>query len=415
MRKRILHVLSQRPSFTGSGVSLNEVVRCGTQTGWDQQVIVGTPPDDPQPAVGGLSADRIHPLAFGVGELDFPLPGMSDVMPYPSSRFSELTQYQLETYREAWKFHLLRVLARFRPDVIHSRHVWLVSALLKDVAPDMPVVTQCHATGLRQMALCPHLADEVKRGCARNERFLVIHRGHAETLAQELGVDPRRIHIVRSGFRADVFHARGRRKRPGPALVYAGKYSHAKGLPYLLDAVELLAKRERGLILHVAGAGAGAEAEALRKRMAGLSPLVVMHGQLDPQPLAELMRRCSAFVLPSFYEGLPLVLIEALACGCRLVSTDLPSLRHGLGPEFDPVLDCVPMPRLIGPDVPAPEDCPAFVERLVNAIEAALAKPPLDDSAASVSGLLEPFTWEAVFARIERIWLDLIAGTSGCT
>jgi glycosyltransferase involved in cell wall biosynthesis len=195
--------------------------------------------------------------------------------------------------------------------------------------------------------------------------------------------------------------------------MYAGKYSHAKGLPYLLDAVELLAARERGLILHVAGAGAGAEAEALRKRMAELSPLVVMHGQLDPKALAELMRQCSAFVLPSFYEGLPLVLIEALACGCRLVSTDLPSLRDALGPEFDRVLDRVPMPRLIGPDVPAPEDCPAFVDRLADAIEAALAKPPLGDSAALMSGLLEPFTWEAVFARIERVWLDLIAGTPG--
>mgnify|MGYP000532501899 CR=1 FL=1 len=44
----------------------------------------------------------------------------------------------------------------------------------------------------------------------------------------------------------------------------------------------------------------------------------------DQPALAELMRRCAVLVLPSFYEGVPLVLAEARACGCRLVATDLP-------------------------------------------------------------------------------------------
>ena len=57
--------------------------------------------------------------------------------------------------------------------------------------------------------------------------------------------------------------------------------------------------------------------------MEDLVPLVTMHGQLDQPALADLMRRCAVCVLPSFYEGVPLVLVEAAACGCRLVSTDL--------------------------------------------------------------------------------------------
>ena len=74
------------------------------------------------------------------------------------------------------------------------------------------------------------------------------------------------------------------------------------------------------------------------------------------------MRAAHVFVLPSFYEGLPLVLVEALACGCRLVCTDLPGVRSGLLPHLEPVLDRVPMPALAGID-------PGLVGRLESELE----------------------------------------------
>ncbi len=157
--RKILHTLSQRPSLTGSGVTLDALVLHASRAGWDQRVVVGVPVEDPHPAVGGLAPGQVHPLVFGTGELDFPVPGMSDVMPYPSTRFSKMTPVQIDTYRSAWRGHLRKVIAEFQPDVIHAHHVWLLSSLLKDVAPGIPVVNQCHATGLRQMTLCPHLSD----------------------------------------------------------------------------------------------------------------------------------------------------------------------------------------------------------------------------------------------------------------
>lgn len=58
--------------------------------------------------------------------------------------------------------------------------------LLKDVAPDIPVITHCHATGLRQMELCPHLAEEVARGVSRNDHFVVLHKGQEQELQEKL-------------------------------------------------------------------------------------------------------------------------------------------------------------------------------------------------------------------------------------
>jgi len=233
MPPRVLHVLSQRPSLTGSGVTLDAIVRHAAAAGWEQRVVCGTPADDPAPEVGGLPAERVRPLVFGGAELTFPVPGMSDVMPYPSTRFSAMTAEMLGAYRRAWRRHVTTVVTSWRPDVIHAHHVWLLGALLADAAPGVPVVSHCHATGLRQLGLCPHLADEVRAGVARNDHFVVLHGEHAARLRATLGVAKERVTVVGAGYREDLFHTRGRAAAPGPALLYAGKYSRAKGLPWL--------------------------------------------------------------------------------------------------------------------------------------------------------------------------------------
>ncbi len=402
--RSVLHVLAQRPSRTGSGITLQALVRHGAAAGHRQTVVVGTPADDPNPGVEPLEPAQIYPLRFGEPPLGFPLPGMSDVMPYRSSRYGALTADQLTQYREAWRAHLSRVLAQAQPDVVHSHHLWLVSALLKDLCPAVPVVTHCHATGLRQMKLCPHLADDVRAGLRRNECFAALTQRQAIEIGATLEVDADRIGVVGAGYREDLFHARGRATDAGPQLLYAGKLSRSKGLPWLLDAVATLASDRPGLVLHVAGSGAGDQAAQLRQRIEIMGGRVQLHGQLDQRALAALMRQVAVFVLPSFYEGLPLVLIEALACGCRLVSTALPAVAEQLAPQLGDVLTQVSLPRLVTVDEPEPADLGAFTDALSRAIGHSLDAPALGDPALTLAAPLRRFTWRAVFERVEQLW-----------
>ncbi|MHC4944011.1 MAG: glycosyltransferase family 4 protein [Planctomycetota bacterium] len=405
--KKILHLLSQRPSLTGSGVTLDSFVRHARNAGWRSHASAGVPCEEPQPEVGGLPPDRIHPLLFGEVPLDFPVPGMSDIMPYTSTVFSRMSAAQIEAYSAAWRCHIAGLVETIEPDLIHSHHIWIMSSLVKEIAPEIPLVIQCHATGLRQMSLCPHLESEVREGCIKADGFVVLHRGHADQLAGTLRVPEEKIHVVGNGFREELFHARGRKERAGKDLLYVGKYSAAKGLPWLLDAVERLAGSLPDLRLHVAGAGAGTEADALAQRMKALSPLVKMHGMLTQPDLAKRMRASDLLILPSFYEGVPLVLAEALACGCRLVATELPGVMDRLAPRFGPALDLIDLPRMTGVDTPLEEDLPAFTDRIVDAISSALAKPPIIDPEKALPGALEPLTWGAVFKRVETVWLKL--------
>lgn len=410
--KRVLHLLSQRPSWTGSGTALEAMVRAAERAGWEQRVVVGIPVDDADVAVGGLPSEQIFPLIFGGDALPFSLPGMSDVMPYSSSRFSELSTEQLAEYRDAWRMHLRFVLERFQPDVIHSHHLWLLSSLVKDVLAelelDIPVVSHCHGTGLRQQLLCPHLADEVRTGCRRNDHFIALHQGNSDDIQTQMSVSADRIDVIGSGFRDEIFHTAGRVDDCGMTIAYAGKLSDAKGLPWLLDAVERLAKRVPNLVLHVAGSGAGAEADAIRQRMEELAGTVQFHSQLNQEQLAERLRAVAVFVLPSFYEGVPLVLVEAAACGCQIVATELPGVVEQLAPVLGDQLELVTLPRLQNTDRPVADDLPAFVDRLESALLCALEKPCCLD----VEQRLSDMTWNGVFQRIEAIWNELIAASS---
>ena len=406
MSHRVLHVLSQRPRLTGSGITLEATVREAAAAGWEQAVVVGTSREDPRPRLGTLSEDAVHPLVFGEGALDFELPGMSDVMPYPSSTFASLDASAVARYGQAWRDHLRRTLAAFRPDVIHAHHAWILSSLLKSVAPEIPVVVQSHATGLRQMAICPHLADDVVAGLRRNDAFLALHTAHARALASAIGVSEDAVEIVGAGYRDELFRPPTGDAVPREGLLVVGKWSRAKGLPWLLDAYEVLAATRPGLVLHVAGSGAGEEAEAVGARMRAMGgERVVLHGQLDQTALAALMRRVRVFVLPSLYEGLPLVLIEAAASGCRVVATDLDVVRDDLAPALGATARRVRLPRLRDTDVPLEEDTARFVRNLATAIAAALDEPVTSLPPTSLAS----FTWKAVFGRIERVWRRLAA------
>lgn len=411
MSGRVLHLLSQQPSRTGSGITLEAIVRLAQQAGWTQAAVVGIPVSASFPQVGDLPTAAIYPVTFAdnasgdiPGDLPFPVVGMSDVMPYSSSVWSTLDAAQLDQYRQVWQSHLTRVINEFQPDIIHSNHVWLMSSLLRNLAPDLPLVATCHATGLRQLTLCPGLAYEVIEGCRGINHFCALRQDHRTQLAEILDIPRDLISVVGVGFRDDIFFPDPDRDPEPGSLLYVGKFSRSKGLPWLLDAVEDLSRQGRPVVLHVAGDGAGDEAEALRERMKIMSPIVIMHGQLDQHQLANLMRRCQVCALPSFYEGVPLVLAEAAACGCRIVATDLPGVKEQLAPHLGGFLHTVAMPPLDGIDTPAVEGLSPFVADLARNLTNALDRGPSLGDRALVSHHLEPLAWGSVFQRVENIW-----------
>lgn len=107
-------------------------------------------------------------------------------------------------------------------------------------------------------------------------------------------------------------------------LLWAGQLRPVKGLIYLLDAVRCL--RERGESVELSIVGSGEQEAELRGRVeaAGLQDVVSLEGYVPPGPaLDSYFEAADVFVLPSLSEGVPKVLIEAMARALPVVATDV--------------------------------------------------------------------------------------------
>jgi glycosyltransferase involved in cell wall biosynthesis len=129
-----------------------------------------------------------------------------------------------------------------------------------------------------------------------------------------------RIAVARCGV-DDGFLAAPLLPPPGPRFATVARLSGQKGLPLLIEAAALLAARGHDFTLDIAGDGdlrAGLERQIAA---AGLAARVRLVGTLDGMGVRRLIEGARAFVLPSFAEGLPVVIMEALALGRPVIAT----------------------------------------------------------------------------------------------
>ena len=423
---RLLHVLSQLPDRTGSGIYLQSLVQEAAARGHVQGVVAAANKDQQVDTVG-LAAEHVSLVRFDSASLPFLLPGMSDVMPYPSTRFSRMSGEQLDQYLSCFEQALRGARRRDEPQLVHVNHLWLVASVARRVFADLPLVVSCHGTDLRQARLCPDLARRVIPACREVDHVLALTPIQARQIEQDYGIDASRISVTGAGVNTRLFHppeggraaalAALRRAHPDlelpaadrPWLIYVGKLARAKGVESLLDAVELLQGRGLCFSMLLVGSGSGPQTEQIRQRARSLAPAVSLLGHVPQAAVAALLRACQVFVLPSFYEGLPLSVAEALESGCRVVVSDLPVMQGWPDAALlgEGALERVALPPMRSVDEPHDHGLEAFAGRLAEAISLQLGRS--EESTAPQRGSGPAFGWASLFQRIEHIYREVLS------
>jgi glycosyltransferase involved in cell wall biosynthesis len=137
--------------------------------------------------------------------------------------------------------------------------------------------------------------------------------------------DPRdwpKVHVVRCGIDLDVFPQRPDRPLGAPPRVLiVGRLSPEKGHLIVLEAMERL--RRRGVTIELRVVGSGPLEQVIRDdaERRGIADQVVLLGMQPSSVVAAELRDADVFVLPSFGEGVPVSIMEALAVGVPVVST----------------------------------------------------------------------------------------------
>ncbi|SFL28546.1 glycosyltransferase family 4 protein [Shimia haliotis] len=130
-----------------------------------------------------------------------------------------------------------------------------------------------------------------------------------------------KLHIIHCGVDPDLY---ADTKPPsGHRLLFVGRLAPVKGLPILLRALVPLIEDFKDLKLTVIGDGEGRKALEHQAQTAGLAEHVEFVGYKNQTEVAEALAETDLFVLPSFAEGVPVVLMEAMAAARPVVTTQI--------------------------------------------------------------------------------------------
>lgn len=319
-------------------------------------------------------------------------------------------------------------------DLVHS-HTWYANMAghLGGLLHGVPHVVTAHSLE----PLRPWKAEQLGGGYALSswaERTAYL--GAAGVIAVSAGMradilrvypelDPDRVHVVHNGIdltgwrrpAPDDADAQATVRRHGidpdrPAVVFVGRITRQKGLPYLLRAAAQLPP-EVQLVL-CAGAPDTpeimAEVRGLVEDLRATRTGVVWLEEMLPRPdLTAVLAACTVFVCPSVYEPLGIVNLEAMAVGLPVVGTATGGIPEVVDDGVTGVL--VPIEQADdGTGTPLDPD------RFVADLAAALARVATDPAGAAAMGAAgrrraeEHFAWTAIAERTMEVYRQVLAG-----
>ncbi|SFF36472.1 glycogen synthase [Blastococcus tunisiensis] len=305
-------------------------------------------------------------------------------------------------------------------DLVHS-HTWYANGagMLAALVHGVPHVVTAHSLEPRR----PWKADQLGGGyrlsswvertayLAADAVIAVSHGMRTDVLDAYPDLDPERVHVVGNGVDADAYrpvHApevvRGLGVDPDrPYALFVGRITRQKGVGHLLAAAAQLPP-DVGLVLCAGAADTPAERQQVADAVAGLQArragVVWIEAMLPREQLVPLITGATVFVVPSVYEPLGIVNLEAAACGTAVVASDVGGIpevvddgRTGLLVHYDP------------------DDVGAFESGLAARMAELLADP---DRAAAMGAagrarVLAEFGWPAIAAQNVEVYSRVLA------
>ena len=319
-------------------------------------------------------------------------------------------------------------------DIVHS-HTWYgnMGGHLAAVLHDVPHILTAHSLE----PLRPWKAEQLGGGYRISswiERtayqaaagVIAVSEGmRADVLRVYPFMDPDKVRVVHNGIDADGWSApegddraaalefaRGLGIDPDrPAVVFVGRITRQKGLPYFLRAVERLSPEIQVVLCagapdtpEIAAEVSGAVAKLQETR----GGVIWIEKMLPRHELVAVLDACTVFVCPSVYEPLGIVNLEAMAVGLPVVGTatgGIPEVvvdgETGLLVPIDQADD--------GTGTPLEPD--RFVADLASALETVATDPARAKAmgAAGKARAVEHFSWETIADRTVEVYGELLA------
>ena len=290
-----------------------------------------------------------------------------------------------------------RALAKFQPDVLLSCWThpdgWAAARLARELG--LPVVLKAIGSDLLVITREARRRARVAEALRQSAAVVTVCQDLAGQ-AVRLGAERGSVHVVPEGLDRELFmpgdreaaRARLGLPRRGRMALFVGNLLFSKGVGVLVEACRGL--RDGGFSCYLIGGGR--DEGKLRSLIAryGLGDCVKLVGPCAHEKLPDWYRACDVVALPSFSEGIPNVLREAISCGRPFVATEVGGIPEIAHPSYS---------RLVSPG-----DAAALAEALV----AMLAEPPTVDE--QLVRRLNP-SWQESAEQLAEVLADAVEGS----
>jgi glycosyltransferase involved in cell wall biosynthesis len=247
----------------------------------------------------------------------------------------------------------------------------------------VPLVIKAHGSDLNLHAR-PALNALQLRWAGRHAAALICVSHALGARAVELGIPAEKIRVIHNGVDVDRFRpidrgaARTITGRPatgrGELLLFVGNLLTTKGVRELFAAFRTLAGERPQLECVIIGEGPESEWLRTQASAAGLSDRLTLQGSVPHAELGPWFSSADLLCLPSYNEGLPNVVLEAMAAGIPVVATHVGGIPEAVGPEAG--------------ELCAPRDADALTAALRRVLEQRFDRD-------AIARLARRFSWEA--------------------
>ena len=358
-------------------------------------------------AVGGAERCLVN-LAAGLQRCGQFEPQVVSLAPPPSSGrdalVRQLQQTRIPTHflgltspRQAFTavIRLRRLLRQQRPHVVQTflHHANIVGAVAARTAGISTVVSGIRVADPRRGR---HLAERVIAGRVR--RIVCVSQDVADFCRDVARMPADKLLVIPNGIdlsRYENVHPADLTQfglpPDGSALLCVGRLDHQKGLDWLLPTLQtLLQQRPR---LHLLLVGDGTQREQLRRLAESLEVSAQVHFTGWRPDVAELMAASSVLLLPSRWEGMPNVVLEAMAAGRPVLGARVSGVAELLGPQAET-------------EAFEPENSEDFLQKLVGLLDDQPRAQRL--GAANRQRVRNHFSLESMWTSYARLYQSLI-------
>ena len=212
------------------------------------------------------------------------------------------------------------------------------------------------------------------------------------TLQLKYDLDADRVAYIPHGVESRFFVAREYRSGEKVKLLYAGTWLDQRGIYYIRDALRNLATRMPGLTMTFAGGGVPPE-EIQQFFGTELASRILVRPVVAAENMPELYAEHDVFLFPSLMEGLPLVLLEAMAGGMPVITTDTCGMADVVEHDFNGLLV-------------RPADAGAIEDAVMRLADSGELRQRLGENARAT---MKRYTWERAARQMEALYRHVLA------